>query len=152
MAVKRQQAVEQRAANHLVHRVVASDVLADDQQRPAGVEQPGGMQSAGALEGGLAQALGEVGEELAGEDRTIRQRRGVHGHVLCVSGRLCFELVQKAAVAGTPVLVGVGAPSSLAIRLAAERGMTLCGFARGESVNVYTGAERVAGAVGAAAG
>jgi FdhD protein len=65
--------------------------------------------------------------------------------ILCVSGRLSFELVQKAAVAGAPVLVAVGAPSSLAIELAADRGMTLCGFARGETVNVYTGPERVAG-------
>ena len=63
--------------------------------------------------------------------------------VLCVSGRLSFELVQKAAVAGAPILIGVGAPSSLAIELAADRGLTLCGFARGTSVNVYTHAERV---------
>ncbi len=63
--------------------------------------------------------------------------------ILCVSGRLSFELVQKAAVAGAPILVGVGAPSSLAIELAAERGMTLCGFARRERVNVYTHAERI---------
>jgi FdhD protein len=63
--------------------------------------------------------------------------------VLCVSGRLSFELVQKAAVAGAPILVGVGAPTSLAVDLAGERGMTLAGFARGDSVNVYTGAHRV---------
>ena len=68
----------------------------------------------------------------------------LHDRILCVSGRLSFELVQKAAVAGAPVLVGVGAPSSLAIALAADRGMTLAGFARGDRVNVYTGAERVA--------
>ena len=67
----------------------------------------------------------------------------LHPHVLCVSGRLSFELVQKAAVAGAPVLVGVGAPSSLAVRLAASQGMTLAGFARGERVNGYSGTERV---------
>jgi FdhD protein len=64
--------------------------------------------------------------------------------ILCVSGRLSFELVQKAAVAGAPILVGVGAPSSLAIAVAQERGLTLCGFARGGRVNVYAHPQRIA--------
>jgi FdhD protein len=67
----------------------------------------------------------------------------LHPRVLCVSGRLSFELVQKAAVAGAPVLVGVGAPTSLAVKLADDRGLTLCGFARGGRVNVYTSSGRV---------
>ena len=63
--------------------------------------------------------------------------------ILCVSGRLSFELVQKAAVAGCPIVVAVGAPSSLAIELAADRGVTICGFARGGRLNVYTETWRV---------
>jgi FdhD protein len=67
----------------------------------------------------------------------------LNGKILCVSGRISFELVQKAAVAGAPILVGVGAPTSLAVELATERGMTLAAFARGDRVVVYADDGRV---------
>lgn len=72
-------------------------------------------------------------------------RLPLHDRILCVSGRISFELVQKAAVAGAPILVGIGAPSSLAIALAADRNLTLCGFARQGRVNVYSAGQRVLG-------
>ncbi|MGN6588161.1 MAG: formate dehydrogenase accessory sulfurtransferase FdhD [Solirubrobacterales bacterium] len=127
-------------------------LLADLPERLAqpGFERTGGLHATGLFdpEGELLLAREDVGRHntmdkvvgaalLAGE-------LPLHHHLLCVSGRLSFELVQKAAVAGCPVLVGVGAPSSLAIELAADRNMTLCGFARRGSVNVYADCGRVA--------
>jgi FdhD protein len=110
----------------------------------------GGMHATGLFTaaGELLAAREDVGRHNA-MDKVVGRalREGLlplGGHILCVSGRLSFELVQKAAVAGAPILVGPGAPTSLAIALAADRGMTLAGFARGDRANVYCGAERVA--------
>jgi FdhD protein len=112
-------------------------------------EKTGGLHAAGLFdaEGQLLISREDVGRHNA-LDKIIGRALldGVlplKDRILCVSGRLSFELVQKAAVAGAPVLVGVSAPSSLAISLAEDRGITLCGFARGASVNVYTHPERI---------
>jgi FdhD protein len=113
-------------------------------------ERTGGLHATGLFgtDGALRCVREDVGRHNA-MDKVVGRALAdgllpLHDAVLCVSGRLSFELVQKAAVAGAPILVGVGAPSSLAVALAQDRGMTLCGFARGGRVNVYTGAARVA--------
>jgi FdhD protein len=122
---------------------------------PERLAQPAFERSGGLHATGLFHAAGELSivREDVGRHNAMDKVVGralldgrvpLDGMVLCVSGRLAFELVQKAAVAGAPILVGVGAPTSLAIELARDRGMTLCGFARQGEVNVYCGAERVA--------
>jgi FdhD protein len=131
--------------------VLARALLAalPDRLRQPTFARTGGLHATGLFDAGgeLLCVREDVGRHNA-MDKVVgwalRERRvPLHPNVLCVSGRLSFELVQKAAVAGAPVLVGVGAPTSLAVTLADDRGLTLCGFARGGRVNVYTRPERV---------
>jgi FdhD protein len=126
-------------------------VLADLPERLAqpAFERSGGLHATGLFDanGALVCVREDVGRHNA-MDKVIgwalaEERLPLSDSVLCVSGRLAFELVQKAALAGCPILVGVGAPTSLAVELAIDRGMSLCGFARAGRVNVYAGSERV---------
>jgi FdhD protein len=112
-------------------------------------EATGGLHAAGLfdLEGRLLSMAEDVGrhnavDKIAGR-MLLERRLPLSRTILQVSGRTSFELVQKALLAGIPMICAVSAPSSLAIDLAREAGMTLCGFVRGDSFNVYANPERV---------
>jgi FdhD protein len=120
-----------------------------DRLRQPAFERTGGLHAAGLFTaaGELVVVREDVGRHNA-LDKVIGRalldgRLPLREMTLCVSGRLAFELVQKAAVAGAPILVGVGAPTSLAVELATDRDMTLAGFARGDRINIYSGGQRV---------
>jgi FdhD protein len=120
-----------------------------DRLTQPGFERTGGLHATGLFtaQGELVTVREDVGRHNA-MDKVVGRALldgalPLHDRVLCVSGRLSFELVQKAVVAGAPILVGVGAPTSLAVQAAEDRGLTLVGFARGGRANVYAHASRV---------
>ena len=115
----------------------------------AAFARTGGLHAAGLFtaEGEVLVVREDVGRHNAVDKALGRafldRRLPASEHVLVVSGRASFELVQKAVAAGVPVLVAVGAPSTLAVDLAARFRLTLVGFARHGGSNVYTGEERI---------
>jgi FdhD protein len=112
-------------------------------------ESTGGLHATGlfSADGELVSLREDVGrhnamDKLLGE-RFLEGRWPLSDSIVLVSGRASFELVQKAAVAGVPILCAVSAPSSLAVETARELGLTLVGFLRGERFNVYAHTERI---------
>jgi len=122
------------------------DLLLEGQ---SGFQKTGGLHAAGLFD---SQGNLEVLREDVGRHNAVDKVVGHgflegallrHDKALVVSGRTSFEIIQKALMAGIPLVVAVGAPSSLAVELARKFNMTLVGFARGRGFNLYTGGERI---------
>ena len=134
-----------RVTSEVLHRLPAALRAAQDTFDRTGALHAAGLFNA---KGELVLLREDVGRHNA-VDKMIgaalfRKILPLEDHVVLVSGRAGFEIVQKCLLASVPIVAAVGAPSSLAVELAAASGMTLIGFLRESSMNAYTGAERVA--------
>ena len=150
-AVRSQLTESVQRGNMKVDPSVVTSLSATLRKHQATFEETGGLHAAGLFraDGELIDSREDVGRHNA-LDKLIG-KRFLGGHlpsadcIVLVSGRTSFELVQKAVSAGVPVLVAVGAPSSLAVELAEEFGVTLLGFATGSRFNVYSHPHRLQG-------
>lgn len=137
-----------------VSAAVLAELPARLRRRQRVFDRTGGLHAAGLFEtsGRVLAVREDVGRHNAVDKlvgwAAMHQRLPLSRAVLVVSGRVSFEIVQKAAVAGIPVLVAVSAPSSLAVETARALGMTLAGFVRDGRANLYSAPERVVGAPG----
>lgn len=145
------------AAGPMVTRELLASLPVKLRESQGIFDATGGLHAAGLFdaEGTLLAVREDVGRHNA-LDKLIgwALREGLlplSRHLVMVSGRSSYELLQKCMVAGVPVVCSVSAPSSLAVDLADRFGMTLVGFLRGDRFNVYTGLERIAGATPAGA-
>lgn len=142
--------VARPAREFTVRRAVVASLTARLRRQQPTFEETGGLHAAGVfdLEGNALAVREDVGRHNA-VDKAIgaaaREDFPLPPALLVVSGRQSFEIVQKAAVVGIGGVVGVSAPSSLAVELARELDMLLVGFARGERFNVYAGERRIRG-------
>jgi FdhD protein len=112
-------------------------------------EETGGLHAAALFgpDGSLRASAEDVGRHNAVDKvvGTLLLEEQLAAGILMVSGRVSFEIVQKAWLAGVPIIAAISAPTSLAVDLAREAGITLIGFVRGRSLNIYTHASRIAG-------